>query len=145
MFKLSKTESFAIKLSKVSSNNPLAQVRIKVTPSHVKSHPDLKYKDDRILLIAEDVLAAQIKNIFTGKFINKQEKFVFSGFDGNVMLTCVVEGFTPIEMKNPQTYGVFGDHDVDIILSSFDPRAFMIESDRIEKKEIFKANMNFQD
>lgn len=146
MFKLSKTESFPIKLSNVSSNNPLAQVRIKVTPSHIKAHPDLKYTDDRILVMPEDVLAAQIKNIFKGKCINKYEKFVFSGFDGNVMLTCVVEGFTPIENKKiTETYGVLGDHDVDIILSSFDTRAFRIESDRIEKKEIFKADMNFQD
>ena len=73
-------------------------------------------------MIPEDMMAAQIKNIFMGKFINKHEKFVFPGFDGNVMLTCLVEGFTPIDMKNTQTFGVLGDHDIDIVLSSFDPR-----------------------
>jgi hypothetical protein len=57
--------------------------------------------------------------IFSGKYINRKERFVIPLYDNKLMLLVHVDSISPIKIGNYQSYGQIlvqnGDKDTDIV------------------------------
>ena len=66
--------------------------------------------------------------------------------EDKVVLICIVQNITPINVTSRLPYGVFEDfNNVEIICQAKNKTQLSIQSNRVNEKQVFKKNMNFQE
>lgn len=155
MLQLSKLDKVALSVAKITDMNPLGEIQLLVDFKLLsRTHKDMEFADDGLAIkVPEDMVQKEVARIFKNRFINQRERFALPLYDGQLILIIYVEKVTPINVKSRLTYGVIEQGgeggteatETDVMCKARDPKKMKIQTSRVNEKQVFKKNMNFQE
>lgn len=147
MLQVSKLDKVLIALATINDMNPLSEISVTVDYKLIKRDPAMEVEEDGMVLkLEEEMIHDHVVKCFANRFINHKERFALPIYDGKCILICQVDKITPISVKSQQSFGIIQSSlEVDICCKPQNKKTLKINSNRLEEKQVFKKNMNFQE
>ena len=147
MLQVSKLDKVMLSLASVKDLNPLSEVSVLIEYKLLGRTAAMEVDEDgQVLKLQEDMIQSEVVKSFKNRFINTKERFALPIYDGKCILICYVDKVTPINLKSTQPFGIIeSDENIDITCKPRNPKNLKIISSRLQEKQVFKKNMNFQE
>jgi len=148
MLQISKLDQVYLTIANITDANPLGEIEVKIEHKRYDTGQGapLEFDDKGALKLDEELISQHIYDLFKKNMVNAGQKFAFPMFDGQVVLICLVQKITPINMKSKLTYGMLESLDaVDVVCTAKNKAQLAIQTTRANEKQVFKKNMNFQE
>jgi len=144
MFNMSKIDKLMLAPALIKQKTLLGELELAIEHKVVSKHEGQKFDKEGCLKLDEDFISGCVARNFTGRFVNRNEKFAFYCMEDSVVLMCTVKSLAAADPRVKTTFGVLDESgSCDIIAKAVNKAQLKIESTRMDEKEIFKKNMNF--
>ena len=97
-------------------------------------------------VLSGSFIAGCVTRYFQNRFVNRNEKFAFYAMQDSVVLICTVKSLAAADLHVRTNFGILdASGSCDIVAKPVNKQQLKIDSTRMDEKQIFKKNMNFQE